>query len=833
MISNGKDAFEIKLEVLPQLKSKGVFLFGCSLVCICCLIVACWLWLLFVQKLPSASPHQHNPKISIATVFGNAYRSDYWTPIHVTLSNPGPAFKGTLAVHTYKDQAFSGPLTQSSPWSFEDAVTLPKGAHKQITLYIPSYLNDATPGGFVATLRNEYNQTVATQTRQLLQDEIKPGDFWIGILSQNTSSLTQQLNQVSLPSMESLPNNIYALNANTLPDMETALENFDLIIVENFPSATLRPAQITALRSWVNQGGILIETGGSSWQQTLGPLPPELVPVTINGTTSLPPNTTILPIQGSSSQGDDQTSDTASNPPSTAVPISTATMYRQDAFSAQEAIVTTPQGIPLFVKARQGAGIICYLGLDLATAPLNQWAGNTALWQTVLAQALGDRQLISEMAQNYDTGPGQLLAHEGILRQLEPNKPQGPGVIGLVLLCYILTLGLASLLLTRRMKRPSYWRWRMTVCSILVFSLLAYWLAYYQKEISVSENSVTTIQFNQDSSLAHITTYMGLFTPNTGDFQVHLPDSSLTQPIANQFLAENPIALPKDDVPTTITFGRSTTDLTVHNQSPWTLNPIVSEEDKEFHGNIYASLALHNNRLAGSITNTLPIPLSDLYVLFPHSFVVLGNLAAGQIRQIDLPLHTAPPSAGKTIADQIAEYHNLPDGYFPYTAKSQPMNDIQSHIALLSALSGAGSTNVSCNGSCLTHAIINRDTIYMTGGQAPNSNLKNDYDPLLITGAPATLIGWTDQQIAGSNEETINGVTVPGHHMTFIQKPLNLHFSGQIHIPLDFITASMADVQSYDAQAILPGIYSMSTGSITFDLPLPDTTRMQINSLMT
>src|SRR5260370_9782926 len=67
--------------------------------------------------------------------------------------------------------------------------------------------------------------------------------------------------------------------------------------------------------------------------------------------------------------------------------------------------------------------------------------------------------------------------------------------------------------------------------------------------------------------------------------------------------------------------------------------------------------------------------------------------------------------------------------------------------------------------------------------------------------------------------------------MTFIEKPLNLHFSGQIHVPLDFITAGVANVQSYDAQAILPGIYSMSTGSITFDLPLPDMTRTHINSL--
>jgi hypothetical protein len=784
-----------------------------------------------VYTTPSSTLRQHNPTIHVATTFGNAYRADYWTPIDVTLSNPGPAFKGTLAVHTYTDQAFSGPRTQSSPWSFENAVTLPHGAHKQITLSIPYYLNDVTPHGFVTTLRNEHNQTVATQSKQLPEDEIKQGEFWIGILSLNPASLTQQLNQVLLPGMDSLPNNIYALNANTLPDTETAMENFDLIILDNFPSATLRPRQIIALRSWVNQGGILIETGGPSWQQTLGPLRPELVPVTITGTSSLPPGTTILPIQGAPLQDDDQMSNTVTDPPSTAVPISTATMYRQDAFSAPEVIITTPQGAPLFVKAHQGAGIICYMGFDLATPPLTQWTGNAALWQTILSQALGDRQLISGITQNYDSGPGQLLARGGILSQLEPNRTQGFWPIGLVLLCYILTLGLVCLLFTQRTKRPSYWRWRLTVCSILVFSLLAYWLAYYQKEASISENSITTIQFDQGSSLAHITTYMGLFTPSTGDFQLHLPGSDQTQPIAQQFLQGNPAALPTDDVPTTITSSTGATDLTLHNQHPWTLNPIVSEEDKEFQGNIRASLALQNNRLVGTITNTMPISFSDLYVLLPHSFVALGNLAAHQIRQIDLPVHNAPPSEGKTLADQIAEYHGLPDGYFPYTANRQPQNDLQSHIAFLSALSGTGSTTTVCNGSCLTHAIMDRGTIYMTGGQVPNSNLKNDYDPLLITGAPATLIGWTDQHIAGLNEETVNGVTVPGHHMTFIQKPLNLHFSSPVHIPLDFITAGMAQVQSYDAQAILPGIYSMSTGSITFDLPLPDTRQMRINSL--
>src|SRR5436853_6231112 len=130
-----------------QLKSKRIFFLGCSIVCLCSLIVALLLWHFFVETAPSGTLRQHNPSIHVAMVFDNAYRTNYWTPIYVTLSNSGPAFKGTLAVRTYTDEAFSGLSIQSSPWSFEDAVTLPQGAHKHMTLYIPYHLGDTTPIG--------------------------------------------------------------------------------------------------------------------------------------------------------------------------------------------------------------------------------------------------------------------------------------------------------------------------------------------------------------------------------------------------------------------------------------------------------------------------------------------------------------------------------------------------------------------------------------------------------------------------------------------------------------------------------------------------------------
>ena len=157
-------------------------------------------------------------------------------------------------------------------------------------------------------------------------------------------------------------------------------------------------------------------------------------------------------------------------------------------------------------------------------------------------------------------------------------------------------------------------------------------------------------------------------------------------------------------------------------------------------------------------------------------------------------------------------------------------NDLQRHMALLSALSGVGFSFAACQGSCLTHSITTKGVIYVTGGQIPDPNLKNDYDPLLIPGASATLIGWADQQIDELQQATINGVTPQGLHTNFLQMPLNINLTGRLNVPQDFITGNIVAISSYDAGAILPGAYSLSTGSITFELTLPNTTRMDINS---
>src|SRR5436305_11303255 len=195
---------------------------------------------------------------------------------------------------------FSAPSHSStigipSPWSFQQPVELSKGAKKQYTIYVPYFLGPFLPTGAVAYLRDAHGKVVATQT-STSGYEVKPGNLFIGLLSDVDANF-DPLRSVSLPNQSGSPTTS-TLDATTMPTQASALENFDVIVLDDFNSSRLSHAQIAALRTWVNQGGVLIEVGGQNWQRTLGTLPPEMLPVVVNGTHVLPAGTHLLPTAG-------------------------------------------------------------------------------------------------------------------------------------------------------------------------------------------------------------------------------------------------------------------------------------------------------------------------------------------------------------------------------------------------------------------------------------------------------------------------------------------------------------------------------------------------------
>jgi hypothetical protein len=207
----------------------------------------------------------------------------------------------------------------------------------------------------------------------------------------------------------------------------------------------------------------------------------------------------------------------------------------------------------------------------------------------------------------------------------------------------------------------------------------------------------------------------------------------------------------------------------------------------------------------------------------------VGNLAAGETRQINLPLQAAGPD--RMLAEQIATSNGLPASYFPYDQNTKPQTARQSHIAQLAAISGAGYTFTACDGSCSSKAIVNvnKSEIITPRPGTPKLALSSRSDPLLLDGAPATLIGWADQPLDGTDSITINNSSPHGFHENLIQMPLNVDVATPLSIPPDFLTGQLVEAHGNQIEMLLPGVYTMIAGSMNFEFDMPDIANSRIN----
>ena len=107
--------------------------------------------------------------------------------------------------------------------------------------------------------------------------------------------------------------------------------------------------------------------------------------------------------------------------------------------------------------------------------------------------------------------------------------------------------------------------------------------------------------------------------------------------------------------------------------------------------------------------------------------------------------------------------------------------------------------------------------------------MTGDNDPLLVPGSAATLIGWAEKPF--TNDVMVNGISPTGLHETLIQAPLTFNLSGSLNLPPYFIAGHLIDVEGNNVQAQFPGIYAMTTGSMTFEFAIPNQANLQVSGL--
>ncbi|HEY6284677.1 MAG TPA: hypothetical protein VIX20_03360 [Ktedonobacteraceae bacterium] len=724
-----------------------------------------------------------SPTLQISAGFGTYFRVGAWVPLYITLHNNGPDFNGMVATSNPEGLVWQDTFSMVPSSIYQQPVTVPRGTQKQVTLYLPITV-ESTTVSIIVQLLDSHGKMI--QSQSVLLHQLYAENTSVGLLSDQMNGF-DALRSVELPnSSDSVL--VQYLNAQNMPSMEAVLANFNLIVLDTFHTSSLTHEQLRALYLWVQQGGSLIEVGGPHWQQTLSALPANLLPVNIHGTSALPAGTRLLPagISTSASSGI-----TISDTLQTQIPVSSAMVL------AGGRTIVSAGDVPLLVQAQSGQGFIYYLAYDPTLDPIVHWPEITVLWRSLIIRSLGAQLLVNIPPQGLSGGMPFYLAK--LQHLLLSNPSPAPWLLLFLFFGYLLILGPMRWLIVRRTKWRQ-WNWHIILGAIIIFTLLNYAVAFYQERASIFSNSFSVIQLASGSSVAHSTTYHGVYVPfvsANSTIQVQLPGGSLAQPYVDANQQSEQAA---------ITASPEETQVRLSDTNVRFLDAFQAEQDISIQGGIISHLVLSQGMLSGTVTNTLPTALSDVYLLMPHSILRIGNMAAGQTSSITLSVTAASTNGGqvacgslvKQVINSEAGIITQYDHLFVRSA-GQSLSAKQRHLSLLAFM--------------------------LTAAQCTNSSFEAE-------GSSATLIGWADQPLAGENAVTVNDIHPGGLHETAVVAALDFSYAvGTLTLPADVIPGRLVDVKALGAHLLSSDSFAFSHGQITFEYSLPSLEHFSIQTM--
>src|SRR5579884_841340 len=326
----------------------------------------------------------------------------------------------TVPPPVYTDSAGLPAAPPAAPqvWpSYQTPVTLAAGGHKTLTLLVLE-----APYGYRVELRDRAGRTVASQG-PTSGSAVGRSRWAVAVLGATGAS---DILTAAAPGTAHLSDlNVTSfVSGSDFPDNAMDLVGLQAVIVADIDTASLRPAQLRAMQTFVGLGGSLVLTGGATWQRTLDSLPNDLVPLRPTAAVI----TSVAPL------GDGGTT-------TATVDTGTVTFGRVE--------VQSTNGTPLVVDGEYGSGRVVQMAYDPFAEP---FASNAGLGAPAMEAGLGPA--LDGLKATQTTSPPENLWWP-VLDQARDSSPgrNWPAWNLWLLGAYVLLAGPATYFLTRRRPR--------------------------------------------------------------------------------------------------------------------------------------------------------------------------------------------------------------------------------------------------------------------------------------------------------------------------------------------------------------------------------------------
>ncbi|HLZ27464.1 MAG TPA: hypothetical protein VKV73_09100 [Chloroflexota bacterium] len=574
------------------------------------------------QDAPTAS----TVRMDVRAGFDGAGRVGGWVPLDVQLVNEGAELKASVEVVV--DQPGGRSTYSFVPTTFSLPVVLPRMSHHGFSMEVN--LPNATNNRLTARLVSAADSSVITE-QDISMTRVPLGDYFCGVLARNPSTY-DFLAALDLPPpirrARTAP-----LDPATVPEQAQLLGSFDCLIIDNAATAQLRPEQLEAIQVWVGTGGLLIEVGGATWQSSLAPLPPDLLPVEPSGLTNLQSLSALGDFMGTSLD----------------IPGPWLVSNSRPRTDRGARVVVAQDGVPLVVASKRGDGTLIYLAFEPTARNFRQWAGNDALWRYLITHAAVDNGVGSALVRPYLRWGGRAprLSMADFSTHPKPTLDWFWALIG------VYGAGLGASLFVFGRRGMVGWGVLSTVVLTVGAGVVAFAVARQRAEPDAAVTRVIVVRPIDvgNTSAAYTHEYVSVLARHDGNFNFVLPSTDLSRGLYF------PFPRPSDESDSNWPFRVSEGAPPSLDNMPLKQGQLATAQIdgqlKDAPG-VQADLQVDHGALTGIITNRTGGRLSDAYLAVDSDFRPLGTLERDQSSQIDFLL---PPqaAAGNMAATAIAD----------------------------------------------------------------------------------------------------------------------------------------------------------------------------------
>jgi hypothetical protein len=588
-----------------------------------------------------------NPiSITVNVGYKGLVKTQQWMPVTVDITNKGQDVTGTVEVTT--GNSTNGPPIGSV--IYQAHVSVPSGTTKHLKTYL---VEDQAPATVSARLVQN-GQVLASSDAQAGT----AATVLIGVLSDQSTAF----DNFAAVHPDGLAASVAHLSLDDVSDSPILLRAFDLLAIDNFATDSLTSAQRGALTDYVQNGGALLLGTGASWRKTLAGVSSTLLPMSVDGTTTLDSVSAIDNLSG--------------------LEIATGTVNP----GANAWMAEGPR--PLLAEKLVGTGIVTLATFDWSQPSVAGSTGADTLLRQVLVRTLfssgaSQGMFFSKGGGFGIGGTGSTAERSNAVSQALASLPalDLPSllVIGILVLAYVLFVGPVNYFVLRALNHRAL-AWVTVPLIVIVASAGAFGAGLFTKGRSVETNQVSIVHLEPGWDHAYVESYMGLVTPTRGNYQVNLTGSkSLVGPIFDY----GGLAGPSSNL---IRVGVDSNSVDLPNMTAFVLRGFATEAVVD-RPKLIATAQFANGKLTGTIRNDTTTPFTDAVVLAGDSYQLLKALAPGATATFEvtpkvLTLTGGPPA----ITTIYGNYNNGPQ-FSPPTAADRENQEKSSIIGLVATAS--------------------------------------------------------------------------------------------------------------------------------------------------